>query len=92
MNYLHSVRSCQFWKQLNHESKGPRPDDLVTSKAPGDPTGFWQYPCCMGSRRITMRISIPLIFAIAGSLSTGLALLLLVAYLLITRCAQIAFR
>ncbi len=30
--------------------------------------------------------------AIAGSLSTGLALLLLVAYLLITRCAQIAFR
>lgn len=29
---------------------------------------------------------------IAGSLSTGLALLLLAAYLLITRCAQIAFR
>jgi hypothetical protein len=30
--------------------------------------------------------------AVAGSLSTGLALLLLAAYLLITRCAQIAFR
>jgi hypothetical protein len=30
--------------------------------------------------------------AIANSLSTGLALLLLAAYLLITRCAQIAFR
>jgi hypothetical protein len=29
---------------------------------------------------------------IASSLSTGLALLLLVAYLLITRCVQIAFR
>jgi len=33
MNYLHSVRSCQFWKQLDHESKGPRHDDLVTSKS-----------------------------------------------------------
>ena len=30
--------------------------------------------------------------AIASNLSTGLALLLLAAYLLITRCAQIAFR
>ena len=30
--------------------------------------------------------------ALATSLSTGLALLLLAAYLLITRCAQIAFR
>ncbi|MGC1424280.1 MAG: hypothetical protein WA815_18140, partial [Terracidiphilus sp.] len=30
--------------------------------------------------------------AIASSLSTGLALLILVAYLLITRCAQIAYR
>jgi len=29
---------------------------------------------------------------IASSISTGLALLLLAAYLLITRCAQIAFR
>ena len=30
--------------------------------------------------------------AVASSISTGLALLLLTAYLLITRCAQIAFR
>src|SRR5207248_9816780 len=29
------------------------------------------YPCCIGSRRITMRISIPLIFAIAGTVSTA---------------------